>query len=113
MERIEGISYQVQYVFTIASLVYVMPNLRQTGIDVPRVVRDCWEEYDLSDRKDSPEAFFLKYGVRVINPLLNKKLGRPKDHSTFNDILEYSLEEVMAKDQNLQRELRKLKKATP
>ena len=113
MEKIEGISYQVQYVFTIASLVHVMPNLRQTGIDVPRVVRDCWEEYDLSDRKDSPETFFLKYGVRVINPLLNKKLNRPKDHPTFNDILEYSLEEVMAKDQNLQRELRKLKKVTP
>jgi hypothetical protein len=110
MERIEGISYRVQYVFTIASLVYVMPNLRQTGIDVPRVVRDCWEEYDLGDRKDSPETFFLKYGVRVINPLLNKKLNRPADHPTFNDILEYSLEDVIAKDQGLQRELRKMKK---
>lgn len=110
MERIDGISYQVQYVFTIASLVHVMPNLRQTGIDVPRIIRDLWEEYDLSDRKDSPEVHFLKYGVRVINPLLNKKLNRPVDHPTFNNILEYSLEDVMAKDQGLQRELRKMKK---
>ena len=110
MERIEGISYQVQYVFTISSLVHVMPSLRQTGIDVPKVVRECWDEYDLSDRKDTPATFFLKYGVRVINPLLNKKLGRPVGHPTFNDIMEYSLEEVIAKDQGLQRELRKMKK---
>ena len=111
MERIEGISYKVQYVFTIASLVHVMPNLRQTGIDLPRVVRDCWDEYDQSNRKDSPATFFLKYGVRVINPIINKKLNRPPDHPSFNDILEYSLEEVIAKDRVLQKELKKIKKS--
>lgn len=107
MERIEGISYEVQYVFTLASLVYVMPNLRQTGIDTTKVMRDCWQKYDDSDRKESQQNFFLKYGVRVINPLLNKKLNRPTDHPTFNDILEYSLKDVIAKDASLRRSLKK------
>jgi hypothetical protein len=107
MERIEGISYEVQYVFTLASLVHVMPNLRQTGIDTQKVMQTFWDEYDETDKKESQTNFFLKYGVRVINPLLNKKLNRPPEHPTFNDILEYSLQEVIANDASLQRRKRK------
>lgn len=107
MEQIEGISYEVQYVFTLASLVHVMPNLRQTGIDTQKIMQAFWNEYDETGKKESQTNFFLKYGVRVINPLLNKKLNRPPDHPTFNDILEYSLKEVIANDASLQRRKRK------
>ena len=107
MERIEGISDSVQYVFTLSNLVYVMPALRKIGIDTTKILSDCWLEYDESDRKESQPKFFLKYGVRVVNPLLNEILQRPVGYPSFNEILEHALKDVIANDPSLPRRLKK------
>ncbi len=88
--RVEGIDIEVQIVFTPAHLDLIWPYYDKTGLS-RGIIDDMINEYIASGERVPYERWFLEYGQRVINPLMNKKLGRPLDHPTFNNLLKFAL----------------------
>jgi len=104
---VEGISHEVYYVFSQARLNLVWPELdRVLPLNVSRpIVKQIWESYDQIDREKqgAPSTYFLRESQRILNPLLNQKLGRPADHPTWNNLLAYALREHISKQMYLKR----------
>lgn len=55
-------------------------------------------------------AYFLDYGIRVLNPKLNHKLNRPIDIPTLLKMVEYGIKEFIEKDQMVLSKRNELKK---
>lgn len=112
IERIEGISDEVNYVFEISSLVYVWGELEKVIPDFPELIEKCWIEHYREGRKQSDRTFFLKYGVRVFNPIINRTLKRSPDYRfSFDEIMKIALKDSIRKNQGLHQHLRKIKLA--
>lgn len=113
MDRIEGISDEVNHVFEISSLVYVWGELEKVIPNLPALVEQCWKEHYHEGSRQSDRTFFLKYGVRVLNPIINRSLNRPLDYPTsFDEIMKIALKDIIRKDQDLYRYLKKLQDAS-
>src|SRR6478736_1147040 len=102
MNKIEGLSVEVCYVFSVAKLNRVWPQLDRV---IPRtqsqqVVKQIWDEYGKMDNKTrGPEStYFLRRSQELINPLLNEKLGREKDFPTWNNLLAYALRDFIDRE---------------
>jgi hypothetical protein len=112
IEKIEGISDEVNYVFEISSLVYVWGELEKVIPDFAQLVEKCWIEHYRDGRKQSDRTFFLKYGVRVFNPIINRTLKRHPDYLfSFDGIMRHALKDAIRKNQGLHEYLRKMKSA--
>ncbi len=107
--RVPGIDVDVQIVFARDHLALLLPHIDKTGI--PRsVIDDMINAYIASGEVVAYERWILEYGQRVLNPMMNQKLGRPADHPTFNNLLKYALKEEIEKHPTIV-ELRKFRKA--
>ena len=112
MEKIEGISDEVNYVFEISSLVYVWGELEKVIPDFAQLVEKCWIEHYRTGRKQSDRTFFLQYGVRVFNPIINRALKRHPDYLfSFDEIMRHALKDAIRKNQGLHEYLRRMKTA--
>lgn len=107
--RVPGIDVDVQIVFAREHLTLLLPHIDKTGI--PRsVIDEMINAYIASGEVVAYERWILEYGQRVLNPMMNQKLGRPADHPTFNNLLKYALKEEIEKHPTIV-ELRKFRKA--
>ena len=95
--RVEGIDIEIQLVFRKEHIELVLPHFQRVGLP-STVLDDMIDAYIKSGEIVSYERWFLEYGQRVINPLMNQKLGRAKDHPTFNNLLKHALKEVLETD---------------
>lgn len=106
--RVPGIDVDVQIVFVREHLSLLLPHIDKTG--VPRAAIDeMINAYIASGEVVAYERWILEYGQRVLNPLMNQKLGRPADHPTFNNLLKYALKDEIEKHPTIV-ELRKFRK---
>jgi hypothetical protein len=95
--RVEGIDVEIQIVFRAHHLEQVLPHYHKVGLPA-HVLNDMIDAYIASGEQVPYERWILEYGQKVINPLMNKKLGRPVDHPTFNNLLKFALKEVIEND---------------
>lgn len=95
--RVEGIDIEIQLVFRKEHIELVLPHFQRVGLP-SNVLDDMIDAYIKSGETVSYERWFLEYGQRIINPLMNQKLGRAKDHPTFNNLLKHALKEVLEAD---------------
>lgn len=100
VERISvpGISREVQFVFTTARLHYIYDDLLKiiTKQELSAFMKRCWEEERQLLCQCKGSNFFLFYAQRVLNPVLNRRLNRPQDHPTLNNLISYSLRQAIA-----------------
>lgn len=96
----EGISREVEYVFSQARLNCVWPQLHRVLPDhVTRpIIQQIWKEYDamFKTTTESESHYFLRRSQELFNPLLNEKLKRPSDFPTWNNLLAYALRHFIA-----------------
>jgi len=107
--RVEGIDVDIQIVFTREHLERILPHYDKTGL--PRaVIDDMINAYIASGELVPYERWILEYGQRVINPMMNKQLGRAADHPTFNNLLRFALKDEIDRHPTII-ELRKFRKS--
>lgn len=106
--RVEGIDIEVQIVFTREHLDLILPYYDKTGLS-RSVIDDMINAYIASGELVSYERWFLEYGQRVINPLMNQKLGRAINHPTFNNLLKFALKDQIEANPTII-QIRKFKK---
>jgi hypothetical protein len=92
--RVEGIDVNIQLVFRPEHIPLVTAQFDKVGLN-PSLMGDLIDSYVKSGELVSYERWFLEYGQRVINPLLNIKLNRAMNHPTFNNLLKHALKEVI------------------
>ncbi len=92
--RVEGIDIDIQLVFRKEHIELVLPHFERVGLS-PIAMDEMINAYVKSGETVSYERWFLEYGQRVINPLMNQKLGRAKEHPTFNNLLRHALKEIL------------------
>ncbi|CAN5344400.1 hypothetical protein BH09BAC3_BH09BAC3_08030 [soil metagenome] len=92
--RVEGIDVNIQIVFRQEHISLVLPQFEKIGLPAS-TMDDLIDGHIKSGEIVTYERWFLDYGQRVLNPLMNKKLGRAIDHPTFNSLLKYVLKDVM------------------
>jgi len=92
--RVEGIDIEIQLVFRREHIELVLPHFQRVGLP-HTVLDDMINSYIKSGETVSYERWFLEYGQQVINPMMNQKLGRAKDHPTFNNLLKHALKEIL------------------
>ena len=98
--RVAGIDVEVQIVMRGEHLKLLVPNFIRAGL--PSTIEDqITDAYIASGEKVSYARWILEYGQYVLNPLMNQKLGRSKDHPTFNNMLKFALKEVIENDPSL------------
>lgn len=95
--RVEGIDIEIQLVFRKEHIELLLPHFQRVGLP-STVLDDMIDAYIKSGETVSYERWFLEYGQQVINPLMNQKLGRAKDHPTFNNLLKHALKEILESD---------------
>jgi hypothetical protein len=95
--RVEGIDVDIQLVFRKEHIELVLPHFQRVGLS-PIVLDDMINAYIKSGEMVPYERWFLEYGQTMINPLMNQKLGRAKEHPTFNNLLKHALKEVIETD---------------
>lgn len=61
------------------------------GFDLPAWKKQFREEFLKQPRNVTEIEFFLIFGNRSINDILNQILGRRRQHPTFNKMIEYIL----------------------
>lgn len=93
--RVVGIDIDIQLVFKKEHIELVLPQFQRVGIS-SAILDEMINAYIKSGEIVSYERWFLEYGQQVINPIMNQKLGRVKDHPTFNNLLKHALKEVLA-----------------
>ena len=98
--RVEGIDVDIQIVFRSHHLEVVLPHYNKIGLP-ETVMNDMIDAYIASGEVVSYERWILEYGQKVINPLMNKKLGRVHNHPTFNNLLRFALKEILENDPTL------------
>jgi CRISPR/Cas system CSM-associated protein Csm2 small subunit len=106
--RVEGIDIDIQLVFRKEHIALVLPHFQRVGLP-SSLMDEMIDAYIKSGENVSYERWFLEYGQQVINPLMNQKLGRAKDHPTFNNLLKHALKEIIETDSVLQ-QFKKFKK---
>ncbi len=94
--RVPGIDVGIQIIFRAEHLQILLPYFEKTGI--PPFVDDMINAYVASGEKVTYERWILEYGQAVLNPMMNKKLGRAVDHPTFNGMLLYALKDILDAD---------------
>jgi len=92
--RVEGIDIEVQLIFNSTYLNLLIPHFEKIGLP-SSTVDDMINAYIKSGELVSYDRWILEYGQRVLNPLMNSKLGRPANHPTFNAMLLYSLKDII------------------
>jgi hypothetical protein len=92
--RVEGIDIEIQLVFQREHIELVLPHFQRVGLS-STVLDDMINAYIKSGETVSYERWFLEYGQTMINPLMNQKLGRAKEHPTFNNLLKHALKEIL------------------
>jgi hypothetical protein len=92
--RVEGIDIDIQLIFQQEHIELVLPHFQRVGLP-SNVMDEMINAYIKSGETVSYERWFLEYGQKVINPLMNQKLGRSKDHPTFNNLLKHALKEIL------------------
>jgi hypothetical protein len=97
ISRIEGIDFQIQIIFKSEYIKLLIPHFERVGLDL-HVVDELINAYIASGEKVTYEFWFLEYGQRVINPMLNKKLNRDVHHPTFNNLLKHALKDELSAD---------------
>jgi hypothetical protein len=95
--RVEGIDVEIQIVFRAEYIQSIVPHLRRIGV-TDSTLDDLIENYIKSGELVSYERWFLEYGQKNLNPLMNKLLNRPSGHPTFNNLLKFSLKDQMEND---------------
>lgn len=106
--RVEGIDVAIQLVFRKEHIELLLPHFQRVGLPAT-LMDDVIDAYIKSGETVSYERWFLEYGQRIINPMMNQKLGRAKDHPTFNNLLKHALKEIIETD-SLLNQFRKFKK---
>ena len=93
------ISNEIDRIFRIPiHYVDIMPNLEKCGVRRTQVLDLFQREYrSYTGVFASRERFFLMFGVCVLNPILNEKLGRPSYHPTFENLIAFSLKRFVRK----------------
>jgi hypothetical protein len=92
--RVEGIDVDIQLVFRKEHIELVLPHFQRVGLPSTEL-DEMINAYIRSGEMVSYERWFLEYGQQVINPLMNQKLGRAKEHPTFNNLLKHALKEIL------------------
>ena len=92
---IQGIDVEIQIVFLNKHTNLISPHFEKVGI-CKSTINEMIDSYISSGEKVSYERWFLEYGQTVINPIMNKKLGRSVDHPTFNNLLRHALKDIIA-----------------
>lgn len=95
--RVEGIDIEIQLVFRKENIELVLPHFQRVGLP-EKVLDEMIDAYIKSGETVSYERWFLEYGQRIINPLMNQKLGRAQDHPTFNNLLRHALKDILKVD---------------
>lgn len=93
MERKIIVSLEVDIVFVLTYLPNVWDALKLAGFDTKAIAAQCWHDLKDSKKNISDEKWFLIWGMEVLNPLMNLKLGRPIEHPSFRNMMEYALKE--------------------
>ena len=99
---------EVKHVFTTPDLMYVWEEFRRLGFDTQVIADEMWAKKKETAPDELDGNFFLRYGVEVLQPMLNKRLNRPFDHPTFFNMLHYLLKHKIAKDPWLNQQKRGL-----
>lgn len=95
--RVEGIDVEIQIVFRAEHIQLIVPHLKRIGLP-DSALNDIIENYTKSGELVSYERWFLEYGQKNLNPLMNKLLNRASDHPTFNSLLKFSLKDQIEND---------------
>ena len=95
--RVEGIDVDIQLVFRREHIELVLPHFQRVGFS-STVLDEMIDGYIKSGEVVAYERWFLEYGQRIINPLMNQKLGRAKEHPTFNNLLKHALKDILEAD---------------
>lgn len=98
--RVEGIDIEIQIVFRASHMDLVLPHYNKVGLP-SQVLDEMIDAYIASGEHVQYERWILEYGQKVINPMMNKKLGRAADHPTFNNLLKFALKDVIESDPTL------------
>lgn len=92
--RVPGIDVNIQLIFRKEHIQLVLPHFKTIGL-ADTILNQIIDAHIASGEQVSFERFFLEYGQGVLNPAINEKLKRPKDHPTFNNLLKYVLAEEL------------------
>jgi len=88
--RITGIDIKIQISFKSEYLKLILPQLEKVGI-ARSMIDEMISAYIESGEKQTYEWWILEYGQKIFNPVINKKLCRPINHPTLNNLLLYVL----------------------
>jgi|GEM_PF-5860817 len=86
------ISKEVDEAFTLDHLGDVWKEVEKTKLDVNKLVEQVYSRYKEYGTAFPPNDFFLMWGVKELNPIMNKQLGRETHAKTFQFLMEHVLE---------------------
>jgi hypothetical protein len=92
----------IRAVFNLNHLPLVYDQLAKLGVDAKAIEADFEYKFKHQSYVSGKNTFFLLYGCKSIEPLLNEKLNRKFDHPTFRDMILYLLKEEIDKNPYLQ-----------
>jgi len=96
MNQRNKISRAVKDQFTIGRLGWVWPELIKLGFNSQAVAADVWGRFNaLPEPKGGQSTFFLKYGLEVLEPQINERLGHPPGYPSFNELMERALKQFI------------------
>lgn len=95
------IPFEIKAVLTMPMIgVSIYPQFRRLGFDTIKLHKEFITDFKASGERDET-AYFLDYGLRVLNPMLNQRLNRPIDHPTFIKLVEYSIQDEIKRSQDV------------
>ena len=87
------VSNEVDEAFTLDHLPDVWREVEKTKLDVNELIEQVYNRYKEYGKAVFPaKDFFLMWGVKELNPIMNKQLGRETNARTFQFLMEYILE---------------------
>ena len=87
------VSKEVDEAFTLAHVNNVWKEVEKTKLDVNKLIEQVYNRYQEYGKTVFPaKDFFLMWGVKELNPIINKQLGREPHAKTFQFLLEHVLE---------------------
>jgi hypothetical protein len=80
---------EIEKIFTLPDLMYLYEEMRTLGFNTEKVAAEFQKDYIQNDIKIPESNYFVQYGLRVIQPMLNERLNRPHDHPTFYNLIKH------------------------
>ena len=95
MEAGNQVSDKVVRMFAMGRLSDVWREFRKIGMEPAEFAPQMWAIRDKDFKHMGNSDFLFKYGIEVLEPIINEKLQRPAGYQSFNELMETALKEYI------------------